>query len=815
MPGSCRSRRETSTRGTVDALTARIQRASSELGARSNFFSLQAPLDELQAAHDSTQVASRRLLLIGGEVAALLLAFVLLAASSAAREAEAASRRLVWHGATRTQLMLVFGGEAAAIAVAGTLVGWVAGTAAGATLASVAGSPGWPVLRHSILSGTGVLLAAAVALIVFLLLLASLWPRSRTRRARVGLLDVAAAGALIAVVLALARGGANSQSLASGEGTGVVLLLLPGLVVFVAAVICIRVLGPGLRLLERSTRGRGLSIRLAGLSLARNPGRSAAAVAFLVVSLGLALFAATYRSTLLRNQADEAAFAVPLDFTLVENDAQGEYVLEAAPPARYAGLSPNAHAYPVVRLVGVARENGPTTGTTILGVPANVLPRLHRWRSDFAGQTPTELAGRIAPPRPLTLRGMRLPEDADQLEVPVSLRGDPLALSASIQTDEGDFEQVELGTPRAGAHLLRAKIPEEARGGLLVGLAADLPSIGHLGGDLNLGFGPQGKSLGTLTLGRLLARGPSGSKTLGGYAGWISDGGLRHLRTIGPTSRMSYLVTANLEAHFRPRQPTDGQPVPVIASADVAQAAGPGGLIPIEIVDQRLLAKVVATARRFPTLGDSFVVADESWLYTALNGPQPRAGLVTELWLDGGSSPHRVAEAIAHPPFNRLLVTSRAGVQAALATDPLGRGALITLGAAAIAALALALAGLLLAIVSDLRDERGELDELEAQGAAPADLRRHLRLRALIVSCAGLLGGLATGAVLSTLVVGVVSLTAGAAAPEPPLRLSVDFGLVGIAVALYAVTAAVLVGLVTWNAFRAPALGVTPAEAGA
>jgi hypothetical protein len=60
---------------------------------------------------------------------------------------------------------------------------------------------------------------AVAALVVALLLLASLWPRSRTRRARIGLLDVAAAGALAAVVLTLARGDADAETLARGEGT--------------------------------------------------------------------------------------------------------------------------------------------------------------------------------------------------------------------------------------------------------------------------------------------------------------------------------------------------------------------------------------------------------------------------------------------------------------------------------------------------------------------------------------------------------------------------------------------------------------------
>jgi len=58
--------------------------------------------------------------------------------------------------------------------------------------------------------------------------------------------------------------------------------------------------------------------------------------------------------------------------------------------------------------------------------------------------------------------------------------------------------------------------------------------------------------------------------------------------------------------------------------------------------------------------------------------------------------------------------------------------------------------------------------------------------------------------VLSTLVVGVVRLTAGADTPVPPLRLDLDWTLLAAALAAYAVAAAALVGLITWAAFRAP-----------
>ena len=57
---------------------------------------------------------------------------------------------------------------------------------------------------------------------------------------------------------------------------------------------------------------------------------------------------------------------------------------------------------------------------------------------------------------------------------------------------------------------------------------------------------------------------------------------------------------------------------------------------------------------------------------------------------------------------------------------------------------------------------------------------------------------------LSTLVVSVVRLTAGADTPVPPLRLDVDWTLLAVALAAYAVAAPLLVGLVTWSAFRSP-----------
>src|SRR5262249_49030079 len=283
--------------------------------------------------------------------------------------------------------------------------GLPAGSALGAGVVRRAGVLAGSVLAHSLVSWRGVALAAVIAVAAALVVLLSL----RAGAGRV--VDVAAAGALVAVVLALARGAANTSSLANERGTGAVLLVLPALITFVAAVVWARILTPALRALERQGRTAAVPVRLAALSLARNPGRPAIAVAFLVVSLGLALFAETYRSTLARGETDQAAFAIPADFVVREDLTKLVPVFQAAPLSRFQAV---AHAMPVLRLSGnVPRLEG-SPGFTVLGIPAHDLTSV-RWRSDYSPLSRRELAQRLTPVGSVALQGVRLPADARRL----------------------------------------------------------------------------------------------------------------------------------------------------------------------------------------------------------------------------------------------------------------------------------------------------------------------------------------------------------------------------------------------------------------
>ncbi|MGB2952883.1 MAG: hypothetical protein WBB74_05765, partial [Gaiellaceae bacterium] len=394
----------------VDGFAATTDRARARLASDSDLFELTAPVDELQAAQQTAQTAGRRLLLIGGEAAALLLAFALLSAASLRRDLDAAWRRFTWYGARRWQLVLLAGAEAATLALAGTVVGWGAGAGIAAIVAGRAGVPVGALLWHSVAAASGFAIAAGVAGAAALVLLLAL----RARPLRVGGLemtaaDVAAVGAGGVIAVAFARGSVQAQ-----RGTGVILLLLPALVAFVVAVVSARLLVPLLRGLGRAGRRGGVPLRLATLSLARRPGHAAAAVTFLVVSLGLALFAGVYRSTLARAQHEQAAYAVPADFVLREDLTKLVTVGGAAPLERYRDLG---RAVPVLRLSGdVSRFTG-SSGFTVLGLPADALARIGGWRGDFSTLSRAELARRLGPTRPLALAGRRLA--TRQLAVPI------------------------------------------------------------------------------------------------------------------------------------------------------------------------------------------------------------------------------------------------------------------------------------------------------------------------------------------------------------------------------------------------------------
>jgi hypothetical protein len=603
---------------------------------------------------------------------------------------------------------------------------------------------------------------------------------------RFRLLDAAAVAALIVVVVALLGGATDESTLASSQGSGLVLLLLPGLIAFAAAVVASRLFGPLVRLAGRLL-DRRLGARLAAVTLGRGPGAAAVTVAFLTLAFALALLAEGYRATLVRAESDQAAFVVPLDFVVREDLRSLVPVLDAASLERYSALASGSGAAPVLRLQSSSGGAAGVGGVTILGLPPRIISQLRGWREDYSDLSRSDIARSLTPAQPAALRGIPLGSR-------IALAASPalVSLQARIVGSDGRFGVVNLGSleGRESTRLVTS-LPERLRGGKLVALELVPPRLQDRGADA-----------GNALSGRLRLTGlPIGT--------WLGTGGIV-VHPVAGGAELRYRITRQSDALVRARQPTDKAPPAVVATPRLAAiAGGVGGTLALSVGGGQVPVRIAAVSDRFPGTEGEAIVGDVDALETAVDTQVPGAGRTNEIWLSvPPGEVERTAAVLARAPFSGVEVVSRAALVAEARNDPLGHGTLLALAAAALVALLLAALGLALMVISDLRDDRGDLYDLEAQGVPPTELRRVVRVRAFLVAVAGAVAGVVAGAFLALLVTRVVSVTARAAAPDPPLRTAFDFEVVVIATIVFFVLSALLVGLSTRRGFsggRGPA----------
>lgn len=773
----------------IDELLRREALAAQTLASGPPGFGLTTPDQATRAARDASRSAARRMLVVGGAAAALLLGFALLAAGSLRADHAEELARLERRGAGAGVRLAFTVAERLWISLTGTVAGGVVAVLVVTFIARQAGVDATAILRHSILSPTGLAIVLAIWLGISVLLVASqTLVRGGDHPSGGHAVDVVIVAAVATVALAASRGGASAEDLAAGRDDPL-LPALPVLLSLAAALLAIRIFGPLMRVAERRLRTAPLRVRLALLSLARRPGRAALTAAFLVVGCGLAVFAESYRATLDRGHRDQAAFAVPADVTI--GDALTGQLLDAL-----ATHPPPAGA----TIAGILRANAGITGGssvpvegTLLGVPAPTIEALPGWRSDFSEMSRTDLARALRAGDPSAFEGVALPAGAAEVAMPATVAGEAIELNLIVRMPSGRTIAVPL---RQGPSIARATIPAAARGGTLIALSAELTAEQQLNFGHATGEGRGGDIItGTLTLGALRVR--PDDLPLTDWHGWVGRGGMR----IAPGSAVSvrYAVDTDSRAVIRPPQRFDGADLPIAVSPDLGDSVKRGSRLTFRLAGgQSLSGTVTGILRRFPSLPDGkFVVADAGLLTAHLDANGPGDGDVNEVWISRGAAPDgSLGRYLATPDLAAFSVQRQADVESQLRADPLSRGVLITLSGAALAALALGVAALLLAALSDVRDERRELGDLETQGVPPALVRGQLRLRSAITMGFAVVGGLVLGIALSLLVVRLVLVSAGSSQPIPPLVRAggwarIGFGLVGyVALGAVAITLA-------------------------
>jgi len=737
----------------------RLERSQARLLLSGSQFALSAPFTALDEARAEASLAPQRLLLAGGGAIAALAMFIVLAGGGLRRDQRAELDRLRNAGARTYQCVLFVATESGWLCAAALSVGAVAGIGAAALLASSQGEPVSAILMHSVITRAGVItlvtgwLAATVLLGTLVLV----------RSAR--LIDMLAVAAASALVAALAAGTGSDQALA---------LLLAPLCCAAAGVLTFRAARVVLRGAERVARRGPVLPRLALVNLARSSGVAALAIAFIAVATGLGGFALAYRSTLVRSAADQAASRVPLD-VLVSPGPDFNTPLEVAPLQRWQALASGA-VLPVRRTDANYTTGGGTMTVTALGIPADGLTGIHSWRESDGSASLATLGRRLEPAGPVRMAGPTLPADAQWLSLRVSSRGFAVTVTADLRDPQGAIRQVTFGTADASPADLRVPVPPGRWE--LEALELDEPTglaitNGHQNGE-NPGAATQSSArvaLGPLSV--LRAHGPSLPVPLGAWRG-VGAAATTESATTGPPASGAVAIVGfsatGTPGVFRPAQPADTLPVPVLADPQTAASAGPDGRIALTVDGLPVVARVVGVLGRFPTIeGDSagFVIADEATLAAALDAQLPGQGRPDELWISTGHLA-RLRAALDSGTLAQLDSSFRVDLDHQLLDAPVARGVLGTLIAAAALSVVLAVLGLLTALLGGARDERASCD-LSEQGVGPRGLRAELRVRLALASVLGVIVGLGIAVLLTRLAVASVRAAGTVADPSPPV----------------------------------------------
>jgi hypothetical protein len=732
----------------------RLARSQARLLVSGSQFALSAPFTTLDEARAEASVAPQRLLLAGGGAITALGMFIVLAGGGLRRDQRAELDRLRHAGARTRHCVLFVATESGWLCLAALSVGAAVGIGAAALLAGSEGEPAGAILMHSVITRAGVItlvtgwLAATVLLGTLVLV----------RSAR--LTDMLAVAAASALVAALAVGTGSDQALA---------LLLAPLCCAAAGVLTFRAAGAVLRGAERIARGGPVLPRLALVSLARSPGVTALAIAFIAVATGLGGFALAYRSTLVRSAADQAADRVPLD-VLVSPGPDFDTPLELAPLPRWQVLA-SGTVLPVRRTDANYTTGGGTVTVPALGIPADGLTGIHGWRDSDGSAPLSVLARRLEPAGPVRVAGPTLPAGARWLSLRASSQGFPVEVTADLRDPQGAIRQVAFGPADAGAAVLRAPVP---RGPWeLEALELDEPTglaitNGHQNGE-NPAAATQSSA--RVALGPLLilpASGPSLPVPLGAWRG-IGAAATTAPATGAAVAMVSFSASGT-PGVLRPAQPTDTLPVPVLADPQTAASAGPDGRIALTVDGLPVIGRVVGVLSRFPTIdSDSggFVIADEATLAAALDAQLPGQGRADELWISAGHlAPLRAA--LDSGTLAQLDSSFRADLDHQLRDAPVARGVFGTLIAATALSVVLAVVGLLTALLGGARDQRAETD-LSEQGVGPRGLGAELRIRLVLASALGVIAGLGIAVLLTRLAVASVRAAGTVADPSPPV----------------------------------------------
>lgn len=714
------------------------------------------PDDAVRDVARRARITVNRLALPVGEAGALLAGFAVIATFAVrpwhrrglqVLRLRSASRLEEWRFCIVEGALLVIVGAVIGVVVGGVGIAVIAALAHVATGSALAGIAGRRVL---------VPFAALIAFsfVATVTILKSSEPAHRSLR-RLRISDALGMAAVAVWVFASSRGRATADTLASRSDP--LISITPALAGIAAAALAIRVLPILGALGKRVIPPRQWAARLAVADSPRRRLRSMSTVAFVTASLTMATFALGYRTTLQMGSVDQAAFAVPLDFTLRE----GPKLItpqHLRPPDTWSTMVPGTFASNVLRRSLSVRTTGTAADAVqVLGVRPETLDRLRVWRSDF-GSRPQPAS--IAEP-PLADVGAVLNSFRGNVTLTTSALPADIDVALVLQRADGTWHEsvaapdqthtrwtVELNPFDDDVRLVGFRIGDLRAGGLgggsqvkVTDVDAVLQSVVSDAGDVAVQWG----SLWSAT-----------AKT----SVEAANGGARVLTTIHGTTDLIYFG-----------RPLD-EPLAAIVDPTTASTAV-AGLVTLEVdTGGTVKLRVAGVASSFPTVSTRFAVVDEATLSAVLDRVQPGMGAPNEMWLAAADAAAlaRLRSVVASNVLDDLDRVDRTALEARLSGDTLGKSVMVAFLVSSLASALLGAMALVFVARSDRVDELDALRGLRSIGASPAQLSRMLTTRAALLLATAAPVGIGCGVILLDGVRNLISVSASGTAPTPRLR---------------------------------------------
>lgn len=738
----------------VDKYLTRENDAADSLNRAVPGLVLTAPGDVLRAEDVRARRSGSRFALLGGTSAALVLGLAVVAAVSVRRDHLAVVRLLRTRGGTRRRLAAFTAAEAIWPCLAGALVG--------AVTAYVVAWQAWgqPAAGAGLSGG---LLTALILTVVAAVVVGSVlrWLPATDERGPWRTVTAVAVATIAAAALGASRGSANVDP---GAPADPLVSLLPVLTAVAGGLLAARAWPVIFRVLGWLLPRRASGARLALAGAVRQPLRAAATVAVLAATCCSVVFAGTYRATVDRGAADQAAFSVPMVARLTTGPTLTRPA-DLATPGAVAATTPGAAAYPVLRTgATIALSPAESAPVEVLGLTPAALPRIAHWRPDYSGTPPATIARRLTVAAPVG--GPAIPASARRLTIPVSGSTFRLDVIALVRDSSGRSSPMTM-TRRGDA--LAADLPVgPGRALVSLTLREDQQTATlrlHATGEGNVDLPP---SSGRMALGRPTA---DGSPLADDLSRWSVTAPGKGAASTGRLI-VDYRIAGN-ETTLQPSPPV-AVAVPAYVDRTTARLAR-SGVLSLDLGEgQRIQLRVIATGDTFPTTRRRFAVLDRATLAAALDAITPGAGTPTETWVwaPAGGSAEATVRALQREPFDQLGLSVRSNIERSLRTDPVAVAASRLLLGTALAGLIIGALCVVLLVVAERREAAGELFAREAEGSRPSALRRSLFARAGAVVALGVPFGVVAGLVLARTTTALVTVTAAGTTPKPPLILA-------------------------------------------